>query len=216
MMKKVVLIAIVLLSVHFSFAQVIKIQSGPTISNLEWSIENLEPRGVNKYLLGSSAFIGVDYLNHKHFNLSTNIGYLQKGDESEVAYTIGEGEILELPMMKAKFEFVSANTLVEIKYPLWRAFIPYLSVGPRIDLMVSYPEDFSFIKEIDELSPYSYGVNLGGGVKFDFRYIQLGLRSDYYMNITKIADWVSKDEIKDGWIDDQTVLVNFTLGFKLR
>ncbi|HET6559679.1 MAG TPA: hypothetical protein VFG54_20305 [Prolixibacteraceae bacterium] len=192
----------------------IKIQSGPSISNLEWSIDNFVPRGNNEYLLGKSAFIGVDYLNRRYFNLSTNVGYLQKGDRSEVAYTVSEGNTMELPMMEAKFEYLSANTMAEIKYPLMRILVPYISVGPRFDFMISYPEELSFIKEIEEITPYSYGFNLGGGVKLDFRSLQLGVRSDYYLNLAKIANWVSASN-SDSWIEDKTLLINFTLGYKL-
>lgn len=215
MVKKSLLLFIAFFSLELSFGQVIHWQLGPTVSNLEWSVENIRRIGPDKSLTGKSAFIGLDYLISRHFNLSTNLGYLQKGDRSEIAYIKGDGEILLFPMMTALFEYFSLNTLAEIKFPITKRFIPYVSLGPRMDYLYSYSKDFSFIEELNELPHYSYGANLGGGIKLDFRRLQIGLHSDYYLNISKMADWVSNSD-NNGWIDDQTYLVNFTMGYKLR
>lgn len=215
MIKKPLLLFIIFLSLQWSYGQVIHLQLGPTISNLEWSVENILPIGPNKYLTGKSAFIGVDYLNSRHFNLSTNLGYLQKGDRSEIAYIKEDGEMLAFPLMKAMFEYFSVNTLAEIKLPVMRRLIPFVSIGPRMDYLYSYSKDFSFIEEINELPHYSYGLNVGGGIKLGFRRLQLGVRSDYYLNVRRMADWVSNSN-DSGWIDDQTYLVNLTVGYKLR
>lgn len=213
--KKLLLLFIALLYIQVSFGQVFRLQAGPTISNLEWSIENIRRIGTDRSLTGKSVFIGLDYLNSKYFNLSTNIGYLQKGDRSDIAYTNDNDEVLVFPGMKAVFDYFSFNTLAEIKLPLGNRIIPYISMGPRIDYLHSYSKDFSFIEEVDELPRYAYGVNLGGGFKVDFRRWQIGVRSDYYLNVRKLADWVS-DIDDSGWLDDKTYLVNFTVGYKLR
>lgn len=215
MVKKSLLLFIALLSLKMSFGQVLHVQLGPTISNLEWSVENIRRIGQDKTLTGKSAFIGLDYLNSRHFNLSTNIGYLQKGDKSDIAYIKGEGDILIFPQITALFEYFSVNTLAEIKLPIGLHLIPYISVGPRMDYLYSYSKDFSFIEEMNELPHYTYGANAGGGIKLNFRRLQLGLRSDYYLNVRKMADWVSGSN-DTGWLDDQTYLVNMTVGYKLR
>lgn len=209
------LLFIALLSMQLAFGQVLHVQFGPTISNLEWSVENIRRIGPDEHLTGRSAFIGLDYLNSRYFNLSTNIGYLQKGDRSEIAYLQEGGETLEFPMMKALFEYFSANTLAEVKLPIRHRFIPYISFGPRMDYLYSYSKDFSFIEEMNELPRYSYGMNVGGGIKLNFRRLQIGARSDYYLNVRKMADWLSNSN-DPGWIDDQTYLVNLTVGYKLR
>ena len=215
MVKKSLLLFIALLSLQLSFGQIVHVQLGPTISNLEWSVENIRRLGQDKTLMGRSAFIGLDYLNSRYFNLSTNIGYLQKGDRSDIAYIKEDGEILLFPRMTALFEYFSVNTLCEIKLPIRHQLIPYISLGPRMDYMISYPQDFSFIEEMDELPQYTYGANVGGGVKLDFRRLQVGIRSDYYLNLSKMADWVSNGD-DNWWMDDTTFLVNLTVGYKLR
>ncbi|MGE5426391.1 MAG: hypothetical protein ACM3O8_00770 [Methylococcaceae bacterium] len=214
MVKKSLLLFITFFSLQLSFGQVIHLQFGPSISNLQWSVENIRRIGSDKTLTGRSAFIGLDYLNSRHFNLSTNVGYLQKGDRSDIAYIKGEGDILVFPAMKALFEYFSFNTLAEIKLPISKRFIPYISFGPRVDYLFSYTKDFSFIEEINQMPRYAYGANAGGGIKLDFRRLQVGVRSDYYFNLNKMANWGSNSDTS--WIEDTTYLVNLTVGYKLR
>lgn len=214
MVKKSLLLFITFFSLQLSFGQVIHLQFGPSISNLQWSVENIRRIGSDKTLTGRSAFIGLDYLNSRHFNLSTNVGYLQKGDRSDIAYIKGEGDILVFPAMKALFEYFSFNTLAEIKLPISKRFIPYISFGPRVDYLFSYTKDFSFIEEINQMPRYAYGANAGGGIKLDFRRLMVGVRSDYYFNLNKMANWGSNSDTS--WIEDTTYLVNLTVGYKLR
>ncbi|HLN73987.1 MAG TPA: hypothetical protein VK205_11875 [Prolixibacteraceae bacterium] len=214
MVKKSLLLFITFFSLQLSFGQVIHLQFGPSISNLQWSVENIRRIGSDKTLTGRSAFIGLDYLNSRHFNLSTNVGYLQKGDRSDIAYIKGEGDILVFPAMKALFEYFSFNTVAEIKLPISKRFIPYISFGPRVDYLFSYTKDFSFIEEINQMPRYAYGANAGGGIKLDFRRLQVGVRSDYYFNLNKMANWGSNSDTS--WIEDTTYLVNLTVGYKLR
>ncbi|MGE5447240.1 MAG: hypothetical protein ACM3PR_02685 [Bacteroidales bacterium] len=214
MVKKSLLLFITFFSLQLSFGQVIHVQFGPSISNLQWSVENIRRIGSDKTLTGRSAFIGLDYLNSRHFNLSTNVGYLQKGDRSDIAYIKGEGDILVFPAMKALFEYFSFNTVAEIKLPISKRFIPYISFGPRVDYLFSYTKDFSFIEEINQMPRYAYGANAGGGIKLDFRRLQVGVRSDYYFNLNKMANWGSNSDTS--WIEDTTYLVNLTVGYKLR
>lgn len=215
MVKKSLLLFIALISIQVSIGQVARLQLGPAVSNLEWSVDNIRRIGHEDNLTGKSIFIGLDYMNRNHFNLSTNIGYLQKGDRSEIAYTNDEGEVLKFPMLEAIFDYFSVNTLAEIKLPIHQQFIPYVSIGPRIEYLSSYSKDFSFIEEMNELPKISYGVNVGGGIKLDFQRLQVGIRTDYYLNVRKMADWISNSD-DSGWIEDKTYLVNLTVGYKLR
>lgn len=215
MVKKSLLLIIAFIGIHYTYGQVIRMQGGPSVSNLEWSVENIKRLGLDETFMGKSAFIGLDYLNSHYFNLSTNLGYLQKGDRSDIAYINDNGEVLVIRGLEAVFDFFSLNTLAEFKFPIQQQFIPYISLGPRIEYLHSYTKDFSFIEQMDDLPSYSYGFNLGAGIKLDFRRLQLGIRTDYYMKTAKMAEWGSDSEER-GWIDDTTYLVNLTIGYKLR
>lgn len=214
MVKKSLLLIIAFLGIHSTYGQVIRLQGGPSVSNLEWSVENIRRLGPDEIFIGKSAFIGLDYLNSRYFNLSTNIGYLQKGDRSDIAY-INDEEVMVFRGLEAVFDFFSLNTLAEFKLPIKQQFIPYISLGPRIEYLQAYTKDFSFIEQMDELPNYAYGFNLGAGFRLDFRRLQVGIRTDYYLKTAKMAEWDSDGEEKE-WIDDTTFLVNLTIGYKLR
>jgi len=166
-------------------------------------------------LVGNSVFIGLDYLQGRHFNLSSNIGYLRKGDISEITYINDEDQVFELPSLKVVFDYFSFNTQAEVNFPIRKRWIPFVSAGPRIEYLYSYTKDFSFIEELDDLPTFYYGLNLGGGIKYDLPRWQVGLRSEYYVNLSNIAEWVSKD-VGKGWINDRTFLINLSVGYKLR
>ena len=215
MLKKILLIIYLIVSTHSSFGQIIKLQAGPSVSNLEWSIDNITPRGEEKVLVGNSVFLGIDYLEHRHFNLSSHLGYLRKGDRSEITYVDDDGQVFELPSIKVVFDYFSFNTQAEFNFPFKNHLIPFVGAGPRVDYLYSYTKDFSFIEELDDLPTFYYGLNLGGGFKLDYPHWQVGLRSEYYVNISNIAEWVSKD-VGKGWINDKTFLINLSVGYKIK
>jgi hypothetical protein len=215
MIQKILLVVLLFISCQLSYGQIIRIQAGPTVSNLDWSVENIIPRGENQVLVGNSVFLGYDYLPSRHFNLSSNIGYLRKGDISEITYINDEGQAFELPSLKVVFDYFSLNTQAEVNFPFKKRIIPFISAGPRIEYLYSYTKDFSFIEELDDLPTFYYGLNLGGGIKYDLPRWQVGLRSEYYVNLTNIAEWVSSD-VGKGWINDQTFLINLSVGYKLK
>ena len=61
-------------------AQTLTIQGGTTFSRLKWfNGGDSDFKRYEKTLIGYSGFVGVDYLEKKHFNLSTNAGFIRKG-----------------------------------------------------------------------------------------------------------------------------------------
>jgi hypothetical protein len=76
-MKKIILALAILLSMNMGciFAQTIKIENGMSVSAMK-------PEGFhvyNKNLYSYAGLIGLDYLKHTYFYLSSEIGYVAKG-----------------------------------------------------------------------------------------------------------------------------------------
>lgn len=215
-MKKIcVLIAVsFLLFYGKSFSQVINVQTGTSLSTLNWKLED----GTiifNNRMIGYSAFLGADYMDNRNVNLSSNIGWIRKGGRDKILYTneygVGAGTVDQ----DATLDYISANTTVDLKYPIQDKIIPFISVGPRIDFLVAHNSYFDVIKDANELKSVSFGLLLGVGVKYDLSDFQFGLRADYCMNFTKIADWSSETNRIAGQINDKTLLINLTFGYKL-
>jgi opacity protein-like surface antigen len=198
-MKRLALLSIALLIAGVSFGQVLKIQSGVSISNIDiqtsGNSDNLTQD--NKRLVGYSFFVGMDYLQHKNFNLSSNIGMLRKGGQALLYSNWGYGQGI-----KATLDYLSLNTTCDFQFPIDDKITPYTSFGPRVDVLLN---------SISEYNKINYGLLLGGGLKYDInKKLQLGLRADYYLNF--------KDISKTGQtrtVSDKTFTTNLVLGYRL-
>jgi opacity protein-like surface antigen len=198
-MKRLPLLSIALLVAVLSFGQAIKIQSGVSISNIDiqtsGTSDNLTQD--SKRLVGYSFFVGMDYLRHKNFNLSSNIGMLRKGGQALLYSNWGYGQGI-----KATLDYLSLNTTCDFQFPIEDKITPFVSFGPRVDVLLN---------PIGEYNKLNYGLLLGGGLKYDLsNELQLGLRADYYLNF--------KDISKTGQartVSDKTFTTNLVLGYRL-
>jgi hypothetical protein len=200
-MKRFKLLATVLLISGFSFGQVVKIQTGVSISSLDWQVSSPDWIHDNETLMGCPVFIGLDYLDKKYFNLSSNIGLLKKGGKVTLKNT-NPAKYVGDQITETNLDYLSVNTTCDFKYPLENKITPFIGIGPRIDLLLN---DISFINK------FSYGLLLGGGFKYDINKIQIGLRVDYYLNFNKI----NKAELY-GTLRDKTVTTSLVVGYRLK
>jgi len=82
--KKIGLLLIGLTIAIFADGQIVKIQGGTSISKLDWIWkEGNEASLYEKTLIGYSIFAGIDYFEKQYFNLSSNMGVIREGGESE-------------------------------------------------------------------------------------------------------------------------------------
>jgi hypothetical protein len=198
-MKRSQLLSIALLISVLSFGQTLKIQSGVSISTIDMQTSG-STTGLtkeNKRLVAYSFFVGMDYLQHKNFNLSSNIGMLRKGGQSMFYTNWGYGQGI-----KATLDYLSLNTTFDFQLPIEDKVIPFISFGPRVDVLLN---------PISEYNSFNYGLLLGGGLKYPLSdKLQLGLRADYYLNLRDIS--------KTGQtrtVSDKTFTTNLVLGYRL-
>ena len=215
-MKKVGFIFMIILLSNASFGQIIKLQVGTTISELDWTIGD-SPDLYDEFTYNFTAAIGVDYFQKKIFNLSSNVVFLRKSGKQELELRFRTPGPLDPPLPssvvdRAYLDYVSLNTLFELNLLTEGKLKPFLSAGPRVDLLINQSDVFDDLEELDILNTINYGLLLGGGVKYDLSKWQFGLRMDYYLNFTKIAEWQIST---DNEITDQTLAVNLSVGYKI-
>tara|TARA_R110002050_G_scaffold282718_1_gene430794 strand:+ start:1030 stop:1710 length:681 start_codon:yes stop_codon:yes gene_type:complete len=226
-MTKTLLFLLTICLTTQAYSQVINFQLGGSLSNLNWSVADIPGRAslVNvdetvyeEYIIGPSMFFGLDYLNHKYYNLSSNIGYIQKGGR----YT--EDRILYILDEKAQLHYLSFNTCVDVKLPLKESTHAFLRFGPRIDFLASTKG--SIITNLSgpntgEIKDLMYGLMVGAGVKHDLNKLQIGLRFDYYLNLTNIAQYTYSRKYAvlgygEGTLQDNSFVFSVVLGYHLR
>ncbi|MFA8449071.1 MAG: hypothetical protein ACEPOW_00080 [Bacteroidales bacterium] len=194
-MKKVCVLLCALLFSLSGRSQTITFQAGPAISHIDMMLDvsGYQYKVRSETFVGFSAFLGVDYLEKKYFHLSSNLGYIQKGGEynefpEELSFFIQFLPGYDFQGMKGILDYVSVNTLVNLKYPIAGKVTPYISFGPRVDYLFDFNDLFVKYEEINEIGKLSYGLLLGGGVKYRYNRMSFGVRSDYYLNFVKVAD----------------------------
>jgi hypothetical protein len=217
-MKKLLIIFTGLfLIIEFSIGQIVKLQLGRNWSVLEdgKSTQYFDPlEGFDEPFPGYSLFIGIDYLNLKVFNLSSNLGYItKKGEQSYISLRPNGGS--DLITNRTNLGYLSFNTTIDLKYPVRDLLIPFVSVGPRLDYLISDKSESRW----DILKPAVYGMTLGGGLKYNISKIQIGLRFDHYLNFNKNSE-LSAMASYTGFIGavqitEKTSLVSLTIAYKL-
>lgn len=209
-MTRLKLLAITLLFACFSYGQTIKIQTGVSVSNLDWKFNSQYQMFEQENFIGVPVFIGLDYFEKKYFNLSTNFGYIKKGGEVTLKakpkpFTPGlvdAGEVLPDKGLRSYLNYLSLNTTFDFNYPFNIGITPFVGVGPRIDFLLT---DESFYNK------YNYGLLMGGGVKYDINKLRVGLRFDYYLNFNDLF----KTE-QYGTLNDRTFTTNLIIGYRLK
>ena len=217
-MKKTGLLIVGMFALAALQAQTLTIQGGTTFSRLNWHTDGtLHSERYEKMLIGYSGFVGVDYLEKKHFNLSTNAGFIRKGGKEINEFRDETGAKIGEDVSKAKLDYVSINTMASVKAPLNDKFTAFLSAGPRFDYLLSSKSEYSEL-DIDnnwtKPNRNSYGMIVGGGVKYFLSALQVGVRADYYIECNEIADWTA-EYIGGSRVSSETYSVNLTLGYKL-
>lgn len=89
-------------------------------------------------------------------------------------------------------------------------------MGPRVDFLVNSSKHFDGLVELDGLRKSTFGLILGGGLKYDISNLQFGLRADYYFDFTKVADWTIESTGNGGEVTVNTFAINLTIGYRLK
>ncbi len=207
-MKMSHICTVIVTIISLSFCNTITIQGGVSLSKLNWSVGNIENAFYNHRNRGYSFLVGVDYLDKHFFNLSSNIGIIRKGGMDSTANGDMDGAISE---SSVALDYLTLNSAIDLKFPIKDAFFPFISIGPRFDFLVKESDEFDTILGMKK---YSLGLLLGGGVKYSFTKIVIGMRLDYYLNFNDIANWERSTTNVGGDISDNTLTINMILGFK--
>jgi len=208
------LIIIGLLVTSIAFGQVINIQGGTSFSKLNWQISDMNVNPYNKPLIGYSLFAGIDYFDKKFLNVSSNFGLIRKGGKEEINVIFENPEPNGSVFKKTStLDYFSINTLFDFKYLINDKILPFISFGPRFEYLISYSNDFNILKTSNHLNRSSFGIILGGGLKYQFSNILIGIRSDYYVNFSNIAKWSNtSNQVK---VSDKTFTTSLSIGYKL-
>lgn len=211
-MKNLIIFLIPLFFIFQSKAQTINLQAGPSISHLNYDLPLLDESIYDEVIVGFAGFVGFDYLETKVFHFSSNLGFIRKGGLEDYRVTDSQGNIID---DRLTFDYISINTTLNLRVPVGKRLRPFISFGPRIDLMVDQNQQIDDLSR-DDFNDFSYGFLSGAGIKLDYSPVFLGLRADYYSNFNKIAEIDSPFFDENFSITDKTFHILFILGFSIK
>ena len=215
-MKTLLLLLLLIFLGTSVYGQTIYLKIGPSFSKLTWNNTMIDENPFQKGIVGYDAIVGINYLNFKYFNISSNLGFIQKGGNQTVTYTddlgdsIGTGEEIE------RLNFITINTTINFKILIKDFVEPYIFVGPRLDYLLSYKENIVFLEQFDDvgkLNKFIYGLSLGCGITFNVKKFRLGAAFDYYLNFIKQVNYESATGITNQ-LYDNTYTINALIGYK--
>lgn len=216
-MKTKLLFFQMLLISSISLGQTVYLKFGPSFSKLNWKNSAINENIYDKGIVGFDVIAGINYLDYKYFNISSNIGFIQKGSlGTTIELTDDQGNDLGLSKAKVILNFLTLNTTFNAKIPVKKFISPYLYAGPRLDYLISYNENAVSIKQFEDagkLNKLIYGLIVGTGVNFNVQKIQLGVVFDYYINMNYLVNYKSIYGTTNK-VSDNTFSLNAQIGYK--
>ena len=188
----------------FTNAQCIKINNGIVIS----SINHDKMPVLNNNETSYAGSIGIDYLNHKYFFLSSEAGYSATGGHDYILTLDVNGDRHAKTKLKAHNLFI--NTTFNGKLPIFKnSFFLFADTGIQVDYMLK--KDF-YVDGI-KISETPYDIDISrlyicipfkAGVYYDFNRIRIGTYYSYLLNVNKRNNMTKRQQI-----------ITFSIGYLL-
>jgi hypothetical protein len=215
---KNILILFLFLSIFDStlFSQTIRIQGAYITSKIQSTKKDVE-LGRQNYTDPIHTFrpsIGVDFFERKYYNVSATVGLTRKGGVGQHEETVWGGDIRK-ETFETRIDYVSMSLAFEGGYPI-HMVTPFVSAGPRFDYMTRFSQDQN--RYMKEISPYNYsfGINVGGGFKFNYGKYLLGARYDHLYSFTPVHKLPGSFNDGDDIVTDRTYSVTAFIGYRFR
>lgn len=204
-MKKYIYLFFLLLVAVTTNAQVIKFSNGVSLSSMPSSQSDMLSRYIAKYYVS----VGYDYFEHKHFYLSSEIGYTSLGSR-------GNNTFINLTPVKISesWNYLHINTTFRLKYSLNKTHF-YVGCGPKLDILTSSNKfkNVFFSNLVGyQMNNLSFGGKLEVGGAYDYKKIRLGLNASYLLNIGSVGSGGDSGYLK---FRRNALLFALSIGYKL-
>ena len=200
-MKKLIIVISIIFSVldaNGQFIDNVNLYSGISISKVDWTIfgNNID----TSPSVGYSTGFKIGFLNEKYYSLNSKIGMNQISIAQKVPFLDINGNIVDYSTDRYDFNYLTLNISARIKL-LRNNFEPFVSVGSRIDYLVSYTKFRDKVRKID------YGMGFGLGLNYFLKTnVILSVEFGYEIRV---------NEISENIIPNNNFLVEFGFGFKI-
>ena len=192
--------------------QSVGIQSGVSIANQTWKTAKWTWKMGYRY--GPYSTIALDIIKSRYFNITTDVGYCQKGNAEKIEITtlnMPEGTGRDT-IFDTKFSYFTWSLLLKIKYTTTH-LVPYAVFGPRMDYQLSCRSDFDL--QTHNFHNTIWGLTSGVGVEYKIKNIGINTEFNYHYDLTNVMD--TRDPVT-GWgieITNKAFIVSFGIKYYL-
>ena len=117
--------------------------------------------------IGVNAAIYAEWLNVPFFSVVTQIEYAQRGMAQQIAITGDSPEIIRMETRYNRLDYVSLPIFLKVSVPT-EVVSPYVLLGPRVDLLLSYRDEFVIGRSIyADFKKMTWGGEAGVGLEFN-------------------------------------------------
>jgi len=186
-MKQTLMLFLCFLTVTIMNGQIINcigIKDGFSLANQTWYYKSINLTFKKANRIGLYSTISLDFFNLKYLNLTTDVGYCQKGSMETIP-------IIQSPtgedLWYNNFNYLIFSPLLKVKYTTTH-FIPYVLLGLRLDYQLSYKTAINISPLENDINKNIYGMNCGVGIEFKFNNIGIFNEFQYQNDFTYVID----------------------------
>lgn len=218
-MKKLTLLFFLSVWYSASFSQIVHFEAGTSYSKLDlkFRYQAGEEQQYDAPLLACTFSTGIEYFEHKYFSLSSDLYYYNSGGKYSKE-ELTTNFVFKEPA-KISVSYLSLGSAINF-YPLNNKFKLQLSIGPKIDYMLT-SEKKTPLGSIDKSKGFSklnYGYTTGIGLYYKLNDRLIGVYMKYLGRMQKLVDVMPTYNYNYGGVvaSDQIFLVGLSYGFRLK
>jgi len=157
------------------FSQTIRVENGFVFS--KFNLPDV------KDIITYAPFIGIDYCIHKNWNLSNEIGLLDKG--GTVINGLDENGVLE-KNVAINLKYLQLNALVGYKLFVKKTMF-YGSIGPKVDILVSKNLTYNYFSDC-KFNKLNFGLKPSIGIDESITSrFSIGIKGSYLIDLNNTA-----------------------------
>ncbi len=177
-MKKLISLVLIIVPL-IAQAQHVKVSGGVTISSLihatQSSVEMIRDKSV-----GYNVSIGLDYLEHDFFMMSSELGCFRAGGyDFNASYGPDGSQVADIEIDS---DNLFVNTTFRGKLPIGEVFNIYVGTGIQLDYRLNYNYHNINLENVNQHGFY-IDIPFEGGMYYDIENIRLGLNYKYLLNV---------------------------------
>lgn len=199
-MRRILFICFLILNFVSLSSQTIKIENGLSLSSMSSDKISI----LSDYLGAYSVNIGLNYLEHPLWYLSSEVGYVKKGGKENDVIS-GDAKL----KFKESFDYLHLNTTFRLRYSFLKSCI-YAGCGPKLDILTSGNKPSNTLLDGYKLKRFSLGLKpeIGFDRQLNSR-CSIGLNASYLINFNCLA------ESPYNQLKNNTFLLMLSFGYRL-